>query len=256
MDVYRYAVLILSVLIAMIGANYTQSSRSQEQQLHDAVRLARDGDLQADWGKMLDAREQLVTLTRDQGVVARAHYFVGYTDWRLSALAYVGIGPQAQRTLTERAIESLQRAVAGDPSLLEAQALLATCGSILVGLDRTRMEVMLPVVTNAWKAAAPGVGQNPRVTLLRAMSQTFAPAPYGNREEGQRLWQQAIDLFEREHTDPAVWGRAEALAWRGGAYLIANEPAQGVPWLERAIALRPDFWWAAKVALPMARRPQ
>jgi hypothetical protein len=255
-DIYRAAVFILSVLIAMIGANHAQSSRVPAQQLRDAMRLARDGDLQADWGKMLAARERLVALTRDADIAARAHYFVGYTDWRLSALAYVGVGPQAQQRLTERAIESLQKAVARDPSLLEAQALLATCGSILVGLERARMETMLPVVTNAWKASAAGVGHNPRVTLLRAMNQTFAPAPYGNRDEGHRLWQQAIDMFEQEGTDPSVWGRAEAFAWRGGAHLIANEPAQAVPWLERATALRPDFWWAAKVALPMARRPQ
>jgi hypothetical protein len=47
----------------------------------------------------------------------------------------------------------------------------------------------------------------------------------------------------------------EAIAWLGGTYLALDRPAEAVGWLERAVRMRSDFWWAGKAALPVARRP-
>ena len=54
--------------------------------------------------------------------------------------------------------------------------------------------------------------------------------------------------FEELHAFAAQLGMPRA-RFQGDHYDLP-------PWvLERAVALRPDFWWAAKVALPVARRP-
>ena len=50
-------------------------------------------------------------------------------------------------------------------------------------------------------------------------------------------------------------GHAEAWGWLGGAYLMIDEPDKAVPALERALKLRKDFWWVARIALPQAKRP-
>ena len=233
------------------GGNTTAEMRA-------AITLARDGDLQADWNKMVDARDRFVALAADPSVAALAHYYIGYTYWRLSSLAYVAIGPRAQAQLAERAVESLETAVKLRPEFPDAHALLAMCLGTLMGTDRTRTEALAPRMRGAAQAAQPGGATNPRVMLMRAMSLVFAPPEYGgDREKGIALWKQAIAAFEKERPEPLMpdWGRVESLAWLGGLHLMLNQPEEAVPFLERAVALRPDFWWAAKAALPIARRP-
>ena len=46
-----------------------------------------------------------------------------------------------------------------------------------------------------------------------------------------------------------------ALKWLGGAYLVKDESELAIKAFERAVELRPDFWWVARMALPQARRP-
>jgi hypothetical protein len=93
--------------------------------------------------------------------------------------------------------------------------------------------------------------------LMRAMALTFVPPPVGNKEEGLALWRKAIDAFASDRPEPLMpdWGDAESIAWLGGAHLFMLEPKEAVPLLERATKMRPDFWWASKAALPLARRP-
>lgn len=92
---------------------------------------------------------------------------------------------------------------------------------------------------------------------VTAFEPDVCATPYGDRDKGLALWRQAIEAFASDRPAPLMpnWGDAEAYARLGGAYLIAGQPGQAREPLERAVAMRPDFWWAAKAALPMARRP-
>lgn len=227
-------------------------------EMRAAIKLARDGDLQADWNKMLEARDRFVALASDTNLAALAHYYIGYTYWRLSSLAYIAVGPKAQAQLAERAVSALETAVKLRPEFPDAHALLSTCIATVMVTDRSRMEALVPRLRSAAQAAQPGGATNPRVMLMRAMSLVFAPPEYGgDREKGIELWKQAIAAFEKDRPGPLMpdWGHAEALAWLGGVHLMLDRPEDAVPFLERAIAVRPDFWWAAKAALPVARRP-
>jgi tetratricopeptide (TPR) repeat protein len=252
-------VLTIGMLVCFgAGAAVTPRTRNNADDLRVAVKQARDGDLQADWGKLVDARDRLDRLAGDQQLAALVHYYLGYTYWRLSSLAYVAVGQQAQAQLAERAVKELEIAIEKRPQFPDAHALLATCLVTTLGVDRSRIESVVPRISSAWQKALPAGADNPRVMLLRAIATTFAPAEYGgNRDKGLALWKQAIEAFESDKPEALMpdWGRAEALAWLGGAYLMANQPGEAIAPLERAIALRPDFWWATKAALPMARRP-
>jgi tetratricopeptide (TPR) repeat protein len=252
-------ILTIGMLVCFsAGAAVTPRTRDNAADLRAAVKQARDGDLQADWSKLVDARDRLAGLASDQQLAALVHYYLGYTYWRLSSLAYVAIGQQAQAQLAERAVNELEVAIQKRPQFPDAHALLATCLVSTLGADRSRIQSVVPRISSAWQNALPAGAANPRVLLLRAIATTFAPPEYGgNREKGLELWKQAIEAFESDKPEALMpdWGRAEALAWLGGAYLMANQPADAIAPLERAIALRPDFWWATKAALPMARHP-
>jgi tetratricopeptide (TPR) repeat protein len=255
----RWMLTLCVGAIACVGPGVADATRGDKAaDMRAAITLARDGDLQADWSKMLDARDRFVALAADTEIAALAHYYIGYTYWRLSSLAYVAVGQQAQVQLAERAVKSLETAVQLRPDFPDAQALLSTCLATLLKPDRSNVDTLLPRIRGAAQAALPAGERNPRVMLLRAMGLIFAPPEYGgNRDKGFELWKQAIAGFEKERPAPLMpdWGHAEALAWLGGVYLRFDQPQDAVPLLERAVALRPDFWWASKAALPVARRP-
>lgn len=249
----------LSLLIAAgVAAGAADIARADtREEFRAATRLARDGDLQADWNKMLDARERFAAFTADEELSALAHYYLAYTDWRLSSLAWVAVGPAGVGRLAERAVASLEAAIQKRPQFPDAHALLATCLATWTFSEPSRLEGFLPRIRAAWDAALPAGANNPRVMLLRAMALTFARAPFGNREQGLELWRKAIQAFETDRPDALLpdWGHVEAVAWLGGAHLAANDDKAAVELLERAVRMRPDFWWADKAALPVARRP-
>jgi len=255
----RSWIVTIGLLVCLsAGAAVTPRGYNNAGDLRAAVKQARDGDLQADWNKLMDARDRIAALVGDQQLAALAHYYLGYTYWRLSSLAFVAVGPQAQAQLAERAVAELEIAIQKRPQFPDAHALLATCLVATVNFNMSRMESVAPRIRGAWQNALPAGANNPRVMLLRAIATTFAPPEFGgNREKGIEQWKQAIQAFETERPETLMpdWGQAEALAWLGGAYLMIGQPSEAIAPLERAIALRSDFWWAAKAALPIARRP-
>lgn len=253
-------------MLAVTVCLMTASTHAQTftDQARDVVRAAKqqalDADLQADWDGLLDARERFASLQVSGDAAALRQYYLGYVDWRLSSLAYVAVGNSAMLPLISRAVDELSQSAALQPASAETQALLATCSGILIGLDRTRAATLGPINKAAWATALDLGKDNPRVELLRAMSEFFVPPEFGgNRERGLERWKRAIDLFEQETKvapDPVApaWGRAEASAWLGGADLTIDRRDDAVVALERAVSLRPDFWWAARAALPQAKR--
>jgi tetratricopeptide (TPR) repeat protein len=230
-------------------------------ELQTALREARDADLRADWEALLDARARVAGWKGGGDAPSLAAYYLGYIEWRLSSLAYLVTGAAGMQPPLDRAVSHLRSAVAAQPSFGEAQALLATCAGMLVNSDRSRLQELMPVTKSAWAAALEHGADNPRVQLLRAMNEVFVPPQYGgDAARGFDRWKEALALFEQEEKRGAAgsthpWGRAEAWAWLGGAYLMSGRHADAQAALEHAVRLRPDFWWAAKAALPQARRP-
>jgi tetratricopeptide (TPR) repeat protein len=224
-----------------------------------ASRLARDGDLQADWNKLLDARARLERLVRDQEMAAMVHYQLGYIEWRLSSLAYMSTGMRGQVPHWRRAIAELEQAVALRPDLADAHALIGMCTGPLIASDPSRAKDLTPRMQSAWKSALDPSHRSPRAVLLRAMALFSTPPAYGgNQAEGLALWLESIGLLEKEKTsDPLSpeWGLAEAWGWLGGAYLMQGDHEKALPALRRALDLRKDFWWVSRVAMPQAARP-
>jgi tetratricopeptide (TPR) repeat protein len=250
------ATRLIAVALCMLASTVDEACATEHEEFRAAMKLARDGDLQADWNKLADARERFAGFVKDEELSAYAYYYMGYTDWRLSSLAFLALGPSAQGAFLDRAAAALETAVQKRPQFPDAQALLAACLSIRAASDATRRDALAPRIRTAWQAVPPD-STNPRVMLLNAMGLAFAPPPHGNREKGLALWRQAIDRFKTDRPEPPLpdWGDVEAVAWLGGFHLMNDHHKEAIEMLERALEMRPDFWWAGKAALPVARRP-
>jgi tetratricopeptide (TPR) repeat protein len=254
-------VVALTSIVLLIAIPASTQSRGSHDELDAALRAARDADLKADWAGLLDARARVAAWDGAADGPALRPYLLAYIDWRLSSLAYLVLGPPGMAPLLERAVDHLRTAVERKPTFAEAQALLATCAGMLANIDRSRLDSLIPLMKAAWAAALEHGETNPRVQLLRAMSEVFVPPAYGgNPDKGLARWKQAIVMFEQEDAGAKpgagpTWGHAEAWAWLGGAHLASGRHADAQSALEHAVRLRPDFWWAANAALPQARRP-
>lgn len=252
--------LTLTLVATLLPVSGYAQSRASLETLTTTLRDARDADLRADWYRLLEARARVAAWDGAADAPALVAYHLAYIDWRLSSLAFLVVGPAGMTPLLDRAVGQLRSAVATKPTFGEAHALLATCSGILANTDRSRLEQLMPVIKDAWTAALEHGASSPRVQLLRAMTEVFVPPQYGgNAERGLERWTQAIALFEQEEKTGTekgapAWGHAEAWAWLGGAHLTSGRHRDAQAALENAVRLRPDFWWAAKAALPQARR--
>ena len=178
----------------------------------------------------------------------------------MASLAYLAGGAPLTTPLLEDALAEFDAAVAVDPRLADADAPIGViCGTLIAG-DPARAATLGPRGREAAGrafAAAPG---NPRVLLMRAMATTFSPpAVGGNRARGLVLWREALARFETSTvTDPRLpdWGKAEGWGWLGGAHLMAGDHAEALRAFDRALALRPDFWWVERIARPQAVAPK
>jgi tetratricopeptide (TPR) repeat protein len=223
-----------------------------------AREMARNADLRGDWEGLQAAVRRLKTLARSEDAALR-HYYLGYTSWRMASLAYLAGGAPLTTPLLEDALAELDAAVTVDPRLADANALIGVICGTLIAADPSRAVTLGPRGREAAGRAFASAPGNPRVLLMRAMATTFSPpAVGGDRTRGLGLWREALTRFETSTaTDPRLpdWGEAEGWGWLGGAHLMAGEHAEALRAFDRALALRPDFWWVERIARPQALAP-
>jgi hypothetical protein len=250
--------LAIFTLLLLILTAPTTPGQSPSARLVTARRDARDADLRADWTALVRAREAIVRLAGDATLGAWPHYYAAYADYRMSQLAFMGRGFGGQLPLLSRCVRELEQAMRVDSTLADVHALLAVCRGLLYGTDPSRRD-SLPFIMRDRERALELGPRNPRVQLLRAMQDyVLPPALGGGQEKAVARWEESIVMFGADKSTGLApdWGHAEAVAWLGGAFLMRGEHARAVALLERAVAMRPDFWWARDIALPQAKLPQ
>ena len=156
------ATLVAALLVAHVAAAGAAGVDTRTE-LRAATQQARDGDLQADWNKMLDARARFAAVADDEELAPLAYYYMGYTDWRLSSLAFMAVGASAQVRLAERAMASLEVAIQKRPDFPDAHALLTVAATRMMG-NPSVGEQMMPRIRAGWQAALPAGAGNPRAS--------------------------------------------------------------------------------------------
>jgi len=157
--------------------------------------------------------------------------------------------------LQDSAARVLRRSL-DDAPLAESHALLGT----ILGRQMDRSVSRAIFSSGQWErelntAERLGPG-NPRVLLLRGINAFHAPSQFGGMTKARDYFAAAVAAFERD-APPAgypAWGRAEAYAWLGRAYVRLGEPDRATDAYRRALALEPEYSWVRDVLLPAASR--
>jgi len=178
---------------------------------------------------------------------------VALADYRLANLLYE-IDRRQTRSYLNDAVEHLKEAVRINDRFAEAHALLSGSYGQKIGLSPLESIVLGPKAGKAIERAMDLEPDNPRVVLLKAISDYHTPKMFGgDRERAMAGFQRAAELFCAEQIDDPLqpdWGHDEVYAWIGmahkdaGAYELAREA------YERALAANPDFGWVKYVLLP------
>lgn len=216
---------------------------------------ARTADLRGNWEGLSRAHEAVEALPAPAAGRAWIDYYLGYIDWRQSSLAFMGEGASATIALLRQAADHLLRALEAVPGFTEARLLLVIVDGGTMVSDPTRAAELAPRLTANYQRVVAEAPDNPRVKFLRAFMSFYRP---GNTREAKDAalvsWREAAAAFpEKPPAKEPEWGRAEAWAWLGGTLLADGKPAAAKDALERAVAIRKDFWWARVIALPQAR---
>jgi hypothetical protein len=244
----------------MLGAALAWSAEAQaarpREKLLEAKQAAYDANFRNDAPGLRAAAEKLDALAKDRKLGAFALYYAGWTRWSLAAAQLQAHHKDEAMAWLSRSVGDLEKAVALLPDNAEFQSQLASSLISLAAVDRTKMAQILPEMTKHRKRALELAPASPRVVMMDAGMIFYAPAQYGgSQEKGIERWLEAIRLFEAERLEDAIqpdWGRALAYGWLANMYLVMSPPrtAEAKEMANRALALRPDFWFVKTQVLP------
>lgn len=245
-----FSCIILASTITAVEAQPVDSLIMQGKQLIDA------GCNHWEAALMQKARAHFERLRADKKHEALVRYYLGYCDYRLATFYQQNQNQDLLGKHLDEAIAHLEEATKLNNKFADAYALLSSCYGQKIGLAPMLGMALGPRASLAMQSALKLAPNNPRTILLDAIGTYYKPPMFGgSKETALAGFKRAAELFDQEQNpDPLQpdWGRPEAYAWIGVAYLDKNDNARARVALERALALAPDYGWVKNYLYPKA----
>jgi hypothetical protein len=220
---------------------------------------AYDANVRNDAKALAAALDTFAALAREETRAPWPDYYASWTAWSLAAShLQAGDQPAAKRVL-EASVRHARRAAALEPASAETHNMLANAMIALAVTDSTQFQALATELVGVRRKALELGPRNPRVVMMDAGMIFNVPKERGgDMQKGIARWLHALELFEAEAATTPVdereprWGRDLAYGWLSNLYLRLPEPdtARARQAADRALALRPDFWWVRTVVLP------
>lgn len=244
--------LILLFVIGSISIKYAQQA---EALIDEGKKLVNEGDIYFDNDAYLKARGlfERASFADDENFFA--HYFLGYTDYRLSVY-YMQTKDNVQfKNYVESATEKLKSLLEENENNAEVISLLGTVYGIQVSLDPS-LGPSLGAQNVALTSQALGIDpNNPRVILQAGISKLNTPEFFGgSKTKALEYFKKSVKAFETsgQNITNIEWGYLDALAWLGITYKQLEEYSTAVEVYNKALGIEPDYSWIKNVLLPSA----
>lgn len=214
-----------SILLAVLISGSTMADQASV----DAIEQA---SMQLNQTQLIQLAEQ--TSGYDQ---ALAHY-------RLAIAQNLNAETSAAESSLDDAMGALEVMTEQNPDNAEAWALLAQVYGYKISFSPMKAVYYGPKSGEALSKAYNLAPNNPRVHLVKAVSEYNSPAMFGgSKKAAVASLDKAIELFVSDSATGTQWGHAEAYVWRGLAKLSLNEDDAAIADFEQAIELEPDYGW-------------
>jgi len=248
----RVALLLGAVCLAgaLVAANPRENFLAAKQ-------TATDANYRNDQAALTAALGRFAALTTDAELGARAAYHAAWCEWMLAASYFADNKTDDAVAALESGVARLRRNLVAAPADAETHALL---GWMLMAVGSTSPERMMkhaPEVREHRKRALELAPSCPRAVMLEATMYCYSPKPE-HKERGFARWQETLRLLDEEKiADPTLpdWGRTLADGWLANL-IVTVDPARLADarrHAEKALAARPDWWWAQTQVLPKTK---
>lgn len=241
---------LATALVSLLLLQSTPPAVSAMAEEKFAVRMLADAAFRGDWTGLAMVRERFRSDTRSASapVAARAWYFIALSDW-LEAQARGGDSRDAT-SIGEQARINVEKALALDPSCVEAHVLRNRILYLLFSQGALPRDTAFPLIRESWEAARKLRPDDPLVILLDGAFRYYGSPDH---EGGRKLVRQSIDaLASRSADDPhaAIWLAIEWV-WYGMMHLGDGQMEEAADSFQTALEVRPDYEMVRSAFLPM-----
>lgn len=255
-SIQKLALIVLIVIFPSMG--WAQSEAAVEAILK-GKKLVSDGLDNWDLDTILRSRALFERLIQEKDVSKYAHYFVAYTDYRISLIYGQEDSKKAVEYLDD-AIKHLNSATKSDKQFAEGFALLSSCLGQKIGYSPLSAMVLGPKSGQIMSKALKLAPDNPRVVLLDAISKYYTPKMFGGGKDKAMVgFQKSEELFKAWKAENSIqpdWGKDEVYAWIGLAHLDREEPIKAKEAFDQALAINPNYGWVKNVLLPQVSKEE
>lgn len=196
----------------------------------------------------VDAIEQASMQLNQTQLVQLAEQTAGYdqalANYRLAIAQNLNADTDSAAKSLDSAMEQLETMTEQDSENAEAWALLAQIYGYKISFSPMKAVYYGPKSGEALSKAYSLAPNNPRVHLVKAVSEYNSPAMFGgSKKAAVASLDKAIELFVNDSATDTQWGHAEAYVWRGLAKLSLEDNDAAIADFEQAIELEPDYGW-------------
>ena len=171
-------------------------------------------------------------------------YDQALANYRLAIAQNLKANTDAANDALDLAIEQLQTLTGEQTDNAENWALLAQAYGYKVSLAPMKGAYYGAKAANALSKAFNLEPSNPRVHLVKAISEYNTPALFGgSKKAAKKSLDKAISLFENDSATDTKWGYAEAYVWRGLTHIELDNSEQALSDWQQALVIEPNYGW-------------
>lgn len=256
--------LVLLLLSHCVGIE-APAARTPRAELAAARDVAYNANARNDADGMKRALATFERLSADDGTAALPAYYASWTAWSLAGSHYQAGNMDAAKDVVALAVRYARRGLSLRPDGVEFQTMAANAMIGQAVIDSAKFQALVPEIAAARKKALELGPRNPRVVMMDAgMIFNIPPEHGGSQEKGIARFIEALGLFDEEAATPPApliddlqprWGRDLAHGWLAGMYLRLTPPAvdKARAEIDKALSLRPDFWFVREVLVPKTK---
>jgi tetratricopeptide (TPR) repeat protein len=230
---------LLVLPLTGIGSDIQQKVKKAKAELQAGVNAWNPEKIQA-------AKDMFLNLLlTEENENAYLNYYIALCDYRLVSYEISeNLMDEAGMHVAD-AKKHLEKAMELKPDWGEPCALYASVLGFEISLDWDKAMSLAMEINEYFGKAFDLEPKNPRINLLKGLSDLYTPAQYGGGPDAAiSSLTHAVDLFETEKApDPLkpAWGKEEALSFLGTAYLEKGDNSKARELFLKALEVNPEF---------------
>ncbi len=253
-----FLLVLLFVISSQGSENTTKISKKAEaafspeidsslaQKIKDAKELMKKGLDTWDPEPMKKARDGLLgLLVKEKQESLYLLYYIVLCDYRLTNYYFASAEMAKAEAFIKESQKYLEKAMEMALAFGELDALYASMLGFEIALHNEKAMSLGFQIFQYFGKALEKSPENPRIHLLKGLSDLFTPEEYGGGPDvAIKTLNKSVELFEKEDIKDSMkpsWGKDEAYTFLGMAYNQKGESDRAAGLFKKALKTNPEF---------------